>query len=243
MHKRYRITAGLLLGAISPLLLAQEDIQPVVVTATRYAYNDTDAPYASEVYTAQDIAQSGATTLYDFLGHETSVNVLPSYGNPFTQQLDMRGYGIASGYENIVVTLNGRRLNNIDGVPQLLSSIPLASIARIEITKGSGSVIYGDGAMAGAIHIYTRAMNGGTVTLSAGNHGVSATSVTAGVNNDKAALTASASVTVPQAAVQVGSRLWPAYVGIGIAAVVAAGTLVALVAWGSAQVLPPFVAA
>ena len=192
MHKRYRITAGLLLGAISPLLLAQEDIQPVVVTATRYAYNDTDAPYASEVYTAQDIAQSGATTLYDFLGHETSVNVLPSYGNPFTQQLDMRGYGIASGYENIVVTLNGRRLNNIDGVPQLLSSIPLASIARIEITKGSGSVIYGDGAMAGAIHIYTRAMNGGTVTLSAGNHGVSATSVTAGVNNDKAALTASA---------------------------------------------------
>ncbi len=192
MHNRYHLAAGLLLGAVSPLLLAQESIQPVVVTATRYAYTDTTAPYASEVYTAQDIARSGATTLYDFLSHDTSINVLPSSGNPFTQKIDMRGYGIGDGYQNIVVTVDGRRLNNIDMVPQLLSSIPLTSIARIEITKGSGSVMYGDGATAGAIHIYTRDMNGGAVTMSAGNHGVSTTSLTAGINNDKAAFTASA---------------------------------------------------
>jgi hypothetical protein len=44
-----------------------------------------------------------------------------------------------------------------------------------------------------------------------------------------AAFTGSASVTAPEAAVEVGSRLWPAYAGIGIAAIVAAGTLTALV--------------
>jgi hypothetical protein len=43
-----------------------------------------------------------------------------------------------------------------------------------------------------------------------------------------AALTASASVSTPGALVEVGSRLWPAYGGIGLCAVVAAGTLVAL---------------
>lgn len=43
-----------------------------------------------------------------------------------------------------------------------------------------------------------------------------------------AALAGSASVSAPEAAVEVGSRLWPAYAGIGIAAVVAAGTLTAL---------------
>lgn len=44
-----------------------------------------------------------------------------------------------------------------------------------------------------------------------------------------AAFTGSASVTVPEAAVEIGSRLWPAYAGIGLAAVVAASTLTALV--------------
>jgi len=44
-----------------------------------------------------------------------------------------------------------------------------------------------------------------------------------------AALTGSASITAPEAAVQVGSRLWPAYTGIVLGAVVAASTLTALV--------------
>jgi hypothetical protein len=38
-----------------------------------------------------------------------------------------------------------------------------------------------------------------------------------------AALTGSASVTSPAAAVEVSTRLWPAYIGIGLAAVVAVG--------------------
>jgi hypothetical protein len=44
-----------------------------------------------------------------------------------------------------------------------------------------------------------------------------------------AALTGSASITTPATSVEVGSRLWPAYVGMGLGAVVAAGVLVALV--------------
>lgn len=44
-----------------------------------------------------------------------------------------------------------------------------------------------------------------------------------------AAFTGTASVTAPASAVEVGSRLWPAYAAIGIAAIAAAGTLTALV--------------
>lgn len=44
-----------------------------------------------------------------------------------------------------------------------------------------------------------------------------------------AAFSSPASVTAPDSAVEVGSRLWPAYVGIGLGAIVAAGTLTALV--------------
>ena len=44
-----------------------------------------------------------------------------------------------------------------------------------------------------------------------------------------AAFTGSTSISAPETAVEVGSRLWPVYVGIGLAAVVAAGVLTALV--------------
>lgn len=55
---------------------------------------------------------------------------MPSIGNTFSQSLDMRGYGIENGNQNLVVVVNGRRLNNIDNTPQLLSSIPLESIEK-----------------------------------------------------------------------------------------------------------------
>ena len=44
-----------------------------------------------------------------------------------------------------------------------------------------------------------------------------------------AAFASSTSISAPATTVEVGSRLWPAYVGIGLATVVAAGVLTALV--------------
>lgn len=171
-----------------PLYLGNE----ILVTATRIAYSDADAPYASEVHTRAMIEQSGAATLYDYLAQRTSVQVLPSYGNKFTPKMDMRGYGVGDGYQNIVVSLDGQRLNNIDGVPQLLGAIPLASIDRIEITRGSGSVIYGDGATAGSIQIHTRPHKGVSVGLSAGNFGALAGTLAGGFSNENVALSVSA---------------------------------------------------
>ena len=106
-----------------------------------------------ESYTAEDIERSQAQDLYDFLNHNSSVNVLPSYGSKASQLLDLGGFGQANGYQNVVIKVNGRRMNNIDGVPQLLSSISLDSIDKIEILKGAGSVVNGDGATGGVINI------------------------------------------------------------------------------------------
>ncbi len=68
----------------------------------------------------------------------------------------MRGYGMEAGYQNIVINVDGERLNRIDTVPQIIGNIPLKSIERIEILRGSGSVRFGDGAMAGVINIITK---------------------------------------------------------------------------------------
>lgn len=161
------------------------ELDEVVVTATRTAFKDTEAPYASEVYTAEDIQKSGATSIYDFLNRQTSIVALPSSGNPFQQKLDMRGFGIGDGHQNIVVTVDGRRLNNIDTAPQLLSSIPLESIERIEITKGSGATRFGDGAMAGTIQIYTKNQPSNSLNVAAGNYGARSTNLSVGSQGEK----------------------------------------------------------
>ncbi|MDO9225116.1 MAG: TonB-dependent receptor [Pseudomonadota bacterium] len=170
-------------------------LDEIVVSATRIPTPDVLAPYTSEVHTRRAIEQSGAATLYDYLAQHSSVQVLPSYGNKFAPKLDMRGYGIGDGYQNIAVTMDGRRMNNIDMVGQLIGSIPLADIERIEITKGSGSVLFGDGATAGSIQIVTRTHEGVSVQASAGNFGARNATVTAGLKNEKASFSASADTT------------------------------------------------
>jgi len=160
-------------------------LEPIKVKATKIETTDTKATYASEIYTYEDIIKSGATTIYDFLGQNTSLTVQPSSGNPLNQKIDMRGFGLNQGYRSLVITVDGRRLNNIDLNPQNLSSVPLRNIERIEITKGSGSVIYGDSAMAGTIQIYTRNATNTNITGSTGNYGRVTTSINTGKSINK----------------------------------------------------------
>ncbi|OCL86977.1 Vitamin B12 transporter BtuB precursor [Aliarcobacter thereius] len=151
-------------------LYSQTTLETVTIKANTIETDERKATFSTEVYTKKDIAQSNSMDIYDFLSSQTSVNVMPSYGNSFSQLLDIRGYGIENGYQNIVVVINGRRLNNIDMVPQLLSSIPLESIEKIEILKGSGSVRYGDGANSGVISITTDKKNSNYIKTAFGDN-------------------------------------------------------------------------
>jgi iron complex outermembrane recepter protein len=160
-------------------------LEPIKVKATKIETTDAKATYASEVYTYEDIVKSGATTIYDFLGQNTSIVVVPNSGNILNQVLDIRGYGAEKGYQSLVITVDGRRLNNIDGNPQNLSPIPIRNIDRIEITKGSGSVVYGDGALSGTIQIYTRNATQTNIAASIGNYGIRTQSINTGASFDK----------------------------------------------------------
>lgn len=178
--------------AFQPAFAASaNDEAAIIVTATRFASPDIEAPYASEIHTRKNIEASNAATLYEYLANHTSVQVMPSYGNRFSPKIDMRGFGIGDGYQNIVVSINGQRLNNIDMSSPLIGAVPLADIDRIEITKGSGSVLYGDGATAGTIQIYTRQPRGVSLKGYAGSHGGMGATLQAGATNDLLSMSAS----------------------------------------------------
>jgi iron complex outermembrane receptor protein len=125
---------------------------------------------STSVITAQDIARSPGQTIQDVLATIPGVQVQTLYGgvNGAGSVVDLRGFG-AFATANTLVLINGRRLNDIDLAGVDLSTIPLQSIERIEVTRGnSGAVLYGDNAVGGVINIVTKTgANGKPITLRA----------------------------------------------------------------------------
>jgi len=139
------------------LFAAPPDSTPtVLVTATRLDDEVSDLPSALTILTVEDIARTPARNLPELLGLQTGVNTRSLYGNNAARDsVDLRGFGATSG-QNTLILLNGRRLNDIDLAAVDFAAIPLASIERVEIIRGGGAVLYGDGAVGGAINIVTR---------------------------------------------------------------------------------------
>ncbi len=191
--KKSTIASLIGLAFASPVYAAENiDLDEVTVKANRFERKDTETTYASEIHTVKQIEASGTTTLYDFLAQQTSLNILSGFGNKAAPLINLRGYGNENGYQNVAITVDGQRLNNIDLTPQLLGAIPLNNIERIEISKGSGSVIYGDGATAGAIQIYTKTKTGVSIIGSLGNYGQKSGYISAGISEQYFDLSASA---------------------------------------------------
>ena len=128
----------------------------VVVTSTRIEDVATRLPAQITILTADDIRHSPAQTLPEMLALQAGVSMRSLYGNHAARAtVDLRGFGAAST-QNTLILLDGRRLNDVDLAAVDFAAIPLASIARVEIIRGSGSVLYGDSAVGGVINIITK---------------------------------------------------------------------------------------
>src|SRR5687767_4793444 len=140
---------------------------PVVVTATRFEERFGDRPVNLTVITAEDIRSSPAKTVPDLLAERAGIIVRDFFGNnAASATVDMRGFGV-TGAQNTLVLVDGRRVVDIDLSGVQWSAIPLTAIERIEIVRGGGSVLYGEGASAGVINIITRSPGRGGPSLTA----------------------------------------------------------------------------
>ncbi|MDE5602593.1 MAG: TonB-dependent receptor [Helicobacter sp.] len=124
----------------------------------RHDHNLKDNQDFKETFDEETIQKSNAQNLYDFLKSHSLLNIKTSYGNSYTQSVDLRGFGI-NGYKNLAIIIDGIRYNNIDSSMVSLSAIPLDSISKIEIIRGKGTTKYGNGAVSGILKITTKAKN------------------------------------------------------------------------------------
>jgi outer membrane cobalamin receptor len=128
-------------------------LDDVIVSATKTQASPKDISNAVIVVDQLDIQDSPALGLGDLLGGETGID-WRTYGNygGAAEQIQIRGMG-ADGTQVLVngVTINSPSLGTSD-----VSSIPTNNIDRVEVVKGSGSVLYGSGASAGIVNIITK---------------------------------------------------------------------------------------
>ncbi len=139
-----------------PLVAAQEavdnDMREVVVTAIRSPFSIDQVPAALRVIDRDTIERSGARDLSDLLRHHGAVQIRDSQGNNRNSQVSLRGFGATA---NVLILVDGRRLNNPDMFHPDLTQVSLANVERIEILEGDAGVVHGDQAVGGVINIIT----------------------------------------------------------------------------------------
>ena len=134
-------------------------LQEVVVTATRFSENSDALTFGVSSISAEDIRKSGATTVNEAISRLLGVPARQDFFGGGNHTLDLRGFG-ATANSNQVVVIDGLRLNEADLSSPSLSGIPVDSVERIEVLRGNGSVLYGEGATGGVIVITTKAGKG-----------------------------------------------------------------------------------
>jgi iron complex outermembrane receptor protein len=197
MKKSYLIAA--FFCALSPLAHAASDasLDEIVVTATRFNDTVTNKPVNMTVITRDDINNSSARTLPELLSEQSGISVRDLFGNNATgATVDLRGFGASAG-QNTLILIDGKRITNIDSSGVQWSAIPFASIERIEIMRGSGAVLYGDGATGGVINIISKVASkvgiSGQVSAKTGSYGMNEVQATANYFSGKTGIDVTAS--------------------------------------------------
>ncbi|MFO1194002.1 MAG: TonB-dependent receptor [Rhodoferax sp.] len=157
---RARVLARLSLLCISAAgahgTLAQNRLPEVVVTATRFAEPADNLPFGVSVITASEIQAAGVGSVNEAVMKLMGVVGRLDTAGGTNYTLDLRGFGTTAGSNQIVI-VDGLRLNEADLSSAGLASIPIAAVERIEVLRGTGAVLYGEGATGGVIVITTKA--------------------------------------------------------------------------------------
>jgi iron complex outermembrane recepter protein len=134
-------------------------LPPVTVTATRFSESADDLPFGVSVLSADDIRAAGVTTVNEAIMKLLGVPGRLDFFGGDDYGLDLRGFG-GTADSNQVVVVDGNRINEGDSSGTRLAGIPIDTVERIEVIRGSGAVLYGEGATGGVIVITTKAGRG-----------------------------------------------------------------------------------
>jgi vitamin B12 transporter len=159
----------------SPLLLAvgvssaqpASELPPTVITPMRQSQSIDDALPATSIITRAEIDRWQAVDIVSILSRETGVQFAQAGGRGAAASLFVRG----ANSSQVLVLVDGVRLNAGTSGAAAVGGIALDSIDRIEIVRGNLSSLYGSSAIGGVVQIFTRrgAEEGVALSVEAGD--------------------------------------------------------------------------
>jgi outer membrane receptor protein involved in Fe transport len=169
---------------------------PEVTAATKSAIASESAPASVSIVTADEIAAFGYTTLTEAL---VGIRGIFTSNDRSYESVGFRGFSPPGDYTNrVLVLVDGHPINDAvsgQGYVGHDLDVDLGNVARIEIVRGPGSVLYGTGAVFGVINVVTRqAIEGPHADIStmAGTSGLASGRATASARSGNASLMVSA---------------------------------------------------
>jgi len=128
------------------------ELDPILVTATLSDHRQSQVTVAAEVLTPLRLANRNAMTIGEAMRSLGSVQFNSYDGIAGTQIASIRG----SNADQVVVLLDGLRLNTAQGGGVDLNLIPMPAIERIELVRGGHSALLGSDAIGGAVQLISK---------------------------------------------------------------------------------------
>jgi vitamin B12 transporter len=151
-----RLYLALLLLPSSDLFAGTRDdalkLPDVVISANRQVQARNDSSAANTVFTRDDIDRLQPTSLTDLLSRVPGVQVAPTGGRGSLPGIYIRGTKSAQS----LVLVDGQRIANTTSGDSDLQYLNIDQVERVEVLRGSRSVIYGSDAIGGVIQVFTR---------------------------------------------------------------------------------------
>lgn len=154
--KHLRLALPLLLLPTADLLADTRDaalkLPDVVISANRQVQARNDSSAANTVFTRDDIDRLQPSSLTDLLSRVPGVQVARTGGRGSLPGIFIRGTKSAQS----LVLVDGQRIANTTSGDSGLQYLNIDQIERVEVLRGSRSVIYGSDAIGGVIQVFTR---------------------------------------------------------------------------------------
>lgn len=155
-----------------PDKLSEEDFwraDRMLISATKYLMDISDAPAIATVITADEIRNSGVRTLLDVIERIPGITINRNHYSIYS--VGMRGIK-AVRQNKIKFMVDGHTLNMLTvGEPfWSFEDLAVEQVERVEVIRGPGSALYGSNAFSGIINVVTKLgndINGTQVSLGA----------------------------------------------------------------------------
>ena len=135
-----------------------QEVDRVVVTATRQNIAVSEAPASVTIVTSQQIEQRRSARIGDVLGEVPGLylrNNSQGAHFPSSGQASIAIRGVPRTARALVM-IDGQPINNAISGGIDLASVMLDNVQRIEVVRGPYSALYGGNAMGGVIHVLTK---------------------------------------------------------------------------------------